>query len=409
MKTVLPYCKAFVLLIAAYFCFAVLSCMLPDKQIKSNIEKSAPGLVSEGLYPKAVIRLKQCQMDNYTDALIMSQIYRINRKQPVRAAMKMVRADEIGHDWDQAGLLLRMTKGEDLEEATYARYWHGNSFLFRPFFLLMDFTLLRWWLFAISTLLMVALLCMFYREAGLLKTLALASGFVATCGFVTQFSMQFFPILALTVITCMLVIKRGESKRSGLLFFVVGSMACYFDLLTTPLLTLGMPLAVMLALKRNEDFRLKDNLLEILRLSVLWGVGFALTFVSKWALATLILGHNVFAEAFNVGLYRLGVDDFTRWDAVGKNFKMLVLPMIVIPALLLIVINVVRRKKFNVKKALLFLLVGLMPYLWFLVLSNHSYLHWWFVYRLQAISVVCLFFMLTDMESRKQDSRDFLT
>ena len=396
MKTFFRYFKIFVLLIAGYFLFGVLSCMLPDEAIKNNIAKSAVALAEEGLYPKAIIGLKQCQMDNFTDALIMNQIYRIDRKRPVHDAMKMVRANEDHREWDQPGLLLRMTQGEDLEEVPYARYWHGNTFLFRLCFMVMDFNLLRWWLFAISTLLLVVLCCTYYREAGLLKTLALASGFVATCGFVTQFSMQFFPVLAITVVTSLLVIKRGESKNNGLLFFVVGSLACYFDLLTTPLLTLGIPLAVMLSLKRDEGFLFKDNLLEVVRLAVLWGLGFTLTFAMKWALATLILGENVFANAFNVGLYRVGAEDFTRWDAVSTNFNMLLLPMVLLLALSFLIFMLVRRLKFNWKKALLYLLIGLMPYLWIFVFSNHSYVHWWFTYRLQAISVACLMMVFVD-------------
>jgi len=70
--------------------------------------------------------------------------------------------------------------------------------------------------------------------------------------------------------------------------------------------------------------------------------------------------------------------------------------MIVTAILSVMILMVVGRHKFNWKKAILFLLVGLAPYLWYLVLSNHSYVHWWFTYRLQAITVMCLFFMLTD-------------
>ena len=239
-------------------------------------------------------------------------------------------------------------------------------------------------------------MCVYYREAGLLKTLALAFGFVATCGFVTQFSMQFFPILAITVITSLIVVKRGGSSDLGMLFFVVGSLACFFDLLTTPLLTLGIPLAVMLSLNREEPVQIKHRLLEFIRLAFLWGLGFGLTFVTKWGLATLVSGYNVVSDAIDTGLYRLGADEFTRWDAVSENFKMLNLPMIITAVLSLIVLMVVSHHKFNWKKAILFLLIGLTPYLWYLALANHSYLHWWFTYRLQAITMMCLFFMLTD-------------
>lgn len=393
MKTVLPYIKMFGLLIAAYLAFAVVSCLLPDKAIKRHIVESAPVMVKEGLYPKAIIEMDQCQMDNFTDALIMNQIYNIDRKHPLKSAMRMIRSSEDGRDWDQPGLLLRRVNGETLQELHYARYWHGGSFLFRPFFLLMDFVTLRFVLFIISSILIVMLLCAYYPKAGSMKTLALAMGFLMTYGFVTQFSMQFFPVLALTVIGSLIVVKRSESADFGMLFFIIGSLACYFDLLTTPLLTLGIPLAVMLSLKGEGGFGIKDNLLEISKLILLWGIGFSLTFVTKWALASLVLGQNIFVDAYGVSLYRMGTEDFSRWEALTKNLGMLNWWIVCIVVAILLIFNLIKHQKFHYQRMLLFLIIALMPYVWYLLLANHSYVHWWFTYRLQAVSVVSLLFM----------------
>lgn len=402
MKTVLRFCKVFVILIAAYFAFAVLSCWLPDKAVRANIEKTAPLFQREGAYPNAIIGMRQFWMDNYTDGLIMNQIYCIDRKHPVKSAMKLNRANESGREWDQPGLLLRMVNGEDMDNASYPRYWHGNTFLFKWCFLLNDLNLLRWWLFTVSTLLLVAFFCVYYRKAGLLKTLALASGFVAVCGFVTQFSMQFFPVLAITVVTSILLVQKGDTPKTPMLFFIVGSLTCFFDLLTAPLLTLGLPLAVMMSLKDDDTFRVKDNLVEIIKLAVLWGLGFALTFLAKWALASLILGIDVFADAYDSSVYRLGVEDFTRWDAVHRNFNMLNLPMICIGIASVVVLQLTRKRQFNYKKALVYIVIGLSPYIWYFILSNHSYYHFWFTYRIQAIAVVCLFLFLSDLFVRKK-------
>lgn len=405
MNNFVLFCKTFTILIAAYFAFAVLSCLLPDRSIKAHIAESAPIMPEEGLYPKAIINKEQCQMDNFTDALIMNQIYSIDRKQPVKSAMRMIRMSEKGRDWDQTGLLLRTVNGETLEEQHYARYWHGSTFLFRPLFLAMDFVTLRLVLFIVSSLLIVMLLCAYYPKAGLTKTIALAMGFLVTYGFVMQFSMQFFPVLALTLIGGLIVIKREKSANFGLLFFIIGSLTCYFDLLTAPLLTLGIPLAVMFSLKRDDEFKLKDNLIETSKIILLWGLGFALAFVTKWALATLVLGQNILADAYEVSLYRMEAEDFSRWDAVAKNFKMLHLGIIGIAAAIFIIINLLKHKRFEYKKAILFLIIGLAPYAWYFLLANHSYQHWWFTYRLQAITVVCLLLMLCDESSATRDGK----
>ena len=405
MKNIAKYSKVFLLLIASYFAFGVLSSWLPEKSIKRHIAESAPMIAAEGLYPKLFNNMEQYRLDNFTDALMMNQIYNIDRQHPVRSAMKMIRSSEQGRDWDQPGLLVRRVNGEILEEQHYARYWHGGSFLYRPLFLLMDYATLRYVLFIVSSILLLLLVCTYYPQAGWVKTLALSMGFLLTYGFVTQFSMQFFPVLVLTVIACLLVVKKRQTSDGMMLFFVIGSLTCYFDLLTTPLLTLGVPLAVMLSLNQDSSFSFKDNLLKVVKLALLWGLGFALTFGMKWALATFILGQNIFADAYEVSLYRMEAEDFTRWDAVTMNFEMLHWGIIAILVVVFLAFNLLKHKYFNFKKTLLFLLIGLVPYLWYFLLANHSYQHWWFTFRLQAITVVCLFFLLCDGLPAKGDGK----
>lgn len=405
MKNIAKYSKVFLLLIASYFAFGVLSSWLPEKSIKRHIAESAPMIAAEGLYPKLFNNMEQYRLDNFTDALMMNQIYNIDRQHPVRSAMKMIRSSEQGRDWDQPGLLVRRVNGEILEEQHYARYWHGGSFLYRPLFLLMDYAALRYVLFLVSSILLLLLVCTYYQQAGWVKTLALSMGFLLTYGFVTQFSMQFFPVLVLTVIACLLVVKKRQTSDGMMLFFVIGSLTCYFDLLTTPLLTLGVPLAVMLSLNQDSSFSFKDNLLKVVKLALLWGLGFALTFGMKWALATFILGQNIFADAYEVSLYRMEAEDFTRWDAVTMNFEMLHWGIIAILVVVFLAFNLLKHKYFNFKKTLLFLLIGLVPYLWYFLLANHSYQHWWFTFRLQAITVVCLFFLLCDGLPAKGDGK----
>lgn len=400
MKNITKFSIVFITLVAAFFVFGVLSSWLPDRAIKRHIADSAPLIAAEGLYPRLLNNMEQYRLDNFTDALMMNQIYNIDRKHPVKAAMKMIRSSELGRDWDQPGLLMRRVNGETLEEQHYSRYWHGGSFFYRVLFLLMDYAALRFVLLLASSVLLLLLACVYYQKAGWLKTLALSMGFLMTYGFITQFSMQFFPMLALTVIGSLLVIKQDTAKGFGLLFFIIGSLTCYFDLLTTPLLTLGIPLAVMLSLKPNEGFLLKKGFVECIQLILLWGLGFALTFVTKWALASLILGQNIFADAYEVSLYRMEADEFTRWDAVMRNLSMLNWWIVCIVAVVLLIISLIKYRSFNFKKAILFLIIALMPYVWYFILSNHSYLHWWFTFRLQAVTIACLMMIMADSRQR---------
>lgn len=157
-----------------------------------------------------------------------------------------------------------------------------------------------------------------------------------------QFSLQFFPVLAITLGGATLLCNDNNRINSniGLFFFIIGSITSFFDLLTTPLLTLGFPLLVWISLQPDEQTEIKKDVVTIFKHSVSWFSGFALTWVTKWLLGTIVLGENIFSDAWEQSVYRLEVEDFTRWDAICQNFGMLNFPLIII-ALSLILIAII--------------------------------------------------------------------
>jgi len=72
MNSFLRFLKIFAILVISFFVFSVLSCMIPCKWYKKNIEKSLPELFEEGNYPKTILKGSQYQQDNFTDALILN-------------------------------------------------------------------------------------------------------------------------------------------------------------------------------------------------------------------------------------------------------------------------------------------------------------------------------------------------
>ena len=131
-------------------------------------------------------------------------------------------------------------------------------------------------------------------------------------------------------------------------------------------------------------------MLQITGWGTLWGTGYGLTFASKWALGSWILKTNVLQDAADQVAYRMASSDFTRWDAVTQNFSMLPLSMLLTVLILLCILMVLRFRAQGGTKALLLLMTALLPYVWYLLVANHSYLHAWFTYRLQAVSIAAL-------------------
>ena len=394
-KRWIRFVAVFFALIASFMLFATLSCWLPDRAIQKHVSQAALSLHERGEYPNAIIDEVACRQDNFTDAIILNQIFCIDRSHPLKSAMSAVRGCT-DNPFDVTGALLKTTRYEsDIVPLPYPRYWHGNTFLFRFLLSFMNYSNLQWLMFAVSTLLLIFFVIGYYPRAGIWNTFAFVLSWLLVYGFIMQFSMQFFPVLALALICSTLIVQHDDNPAYiAMLFFIIGCLTCYFDLLTTPLLTFGWPLAVWISLQKSSTIKLKNNLWQIIGWGALWGTGYGLTFASKWALGSLILKTNVLRDATDQVAYRMASSDFTRWDAIAQNFNMLPLSMVLAVLVLFVLLMVLRFRAQGGSKALLLLLTALLPYVWYLLVANHSYLHAWFTYRLQAVSLAALFMAL---------------
>ena len=110
------------------------------------------------------------------------------------------------------------------------------------------------------------------------------------------------------------------------MFFVVGGLATFFDLLTVPIITLGIPLTLLILLQNKQDFNIKKSIIEIIKLSILWVIGYVMIFVSKWVIASIILQKDAITVAINQIFFRVnGSEDYpaTRLGAIKENLKMI--------------------------------------------------------------------------------------
>jgi len=90
----------------------------------------------------------------------------------------------------------------------------------------------------------------------------------------------------------------------------------------------------------------------------------------------------------------VGHEEFniSRGQALAENIKEMFPPsavamLVAIVAVLLVLSVVFRKPKADFVRMLPLLAVAAFPYLWYLVLADHSQIHAWFTYRAQIISV----------------------
>lgn len=398
---------------------------LPQGRIMAHVRESLPLLKAEGRYPRPVLdkRQRAYMLDNYTDALMLDAAIVSTDRGPLYAAMGCFKGASTADD--PIAALVQTAAGRRQNASPYAYYWHGYQLLLRPSLLLMTYGDIRY----LNILLLSALafwVATALRDRGgrllagtFLFSLVLAGFYLA------PLSMQFSGIVYLTLLGTLAVLaldRRDALRQWGVeLFLVVGMLTSFVDLLTAPLLTLGMPLAVALVLLGREEraSRAWRSLLLAAGLSLSWAFGYAASWVTKWFAASAVLHSNIVRMAGSELLFRVGArDERSRVaEALMANFLklfpmvrgetllksgvvhdwlaspyVLLLPLAIAVALWLLAFN--RKPSEEIARALPVLWVAPLPYLWIAAASNHSAHHAWFTYRIQAVTVFAVSYAL---------------
>ena len=211
-------------------------------------------------------------------------------------------------------------------------------------------------------------------------------------------SLQFNSVI--TVMFCaMLFILKKQEKHNGediyfwsIFFVVVGAMTSYLDLLTFPLISLGIPLVLWLTLIDSQS--IWKNICRIFLLSLSWAIGYVGMWVLKWGIGSIIIGENVVQNALSAAQGRMSSSTpdttFTYFDILLRQIKSSLQISWMIAVLIIImvwIVNVIQNKKINIHLYITYGLVAIFPLVWYGVLKNHSYIHHRFTYRELAISI----------------------
>ena len=240
---------------------------------------------------------------------------------------------------------------------------------------------------------------LFLLSAGLLSSLKAASDL--------PLFFSFF-IMAAGIVVVLRIKPNNLTANGPYWFFAIGAATVYFDFLDTPIITLGVPLIIYLLRLLNEGFSIRKITFSIVTVAVLWAVGYGYLWCLKWCLAALVLGPSVVASALKAATFRLGIDQASAQygtsplEAIQINFSHLgftkyVMILAVLVSVVFISILVIRslRLRESLSPAyfgsiIMLVIVAMLPYLWYLIFSNHSCIHSWFVYRDQIVSLFAL-------------------
>lgn len=398
LKQIRPFVKIYVILIAAFFLSMTLIYCIPVSWIRGNVEKSLEVMETmEGERPSYFFYRHSAIVDNHTDMLMYESL--IQNREYYNAVQASVSINQ------------------------YPRYWHGYQVLLRPLTIVFQVQELRY-------LGMLAFHLLFFWSAWLiakvtkpvnavLYVLSIATGYTVVASVCFQY-LSTFLVLFGSLIVLFSEYEKGKKLRLAEYFFAVGMLENFFDFLTYPIITLGIPLILLLWLRvRDEQADAKENLKFTIVSSVSWCMGYALTWISKWIISILVLGMKTFWRTMAVVQYRLEGSEEEPLDRIGtirKNLKawlnvqdegIISWSKVALLILLAAVILLIWKKMKELKTVMAYapiLLVAAYPYIWYLVMSNHSQIHYWYTYRAQITALFGILVFLASVLKGKNES-----
>lgn len=398
--------KIYIILMVSFVSMLILAYSIPNERMLENVKESLVVLNKEGVYPRFFFNDEGSQLDNFTDTLMLNTAVYSDGDTAVKSAMKNSNAYTDNEDDNEIDELFAYLNNEKIKISEYSRYWHGYLVLLKPLLFFFNYSQIRYLNIFVLVGLFISVNILIKNRIGTKYMIAFFLSVMMSMFWIIPMSLQFSSIYYIMFLSLVFLLKNydwlKEKKLIPYLFFIVGACTSFLDLLTAPLITLGMLLVTYL-LFEDEENSIIYKVKEIICNSIMWTMGYGLTWASKWILGSLILGKNILSEAINQAAYRTSSvyngQNISLFKVIKKNillyFNETSIKILLLIGIVLIIMLLFKRIRFKyIINKIPILLVAAYPIIWFIVLSNHSDIHYWFTYRSLMISLYSILSLL---------------
>lgn len=400
------------LLVALWTVFSLLlggsAALIPRSALAEHMRDAAeyykelPGFEELGGDNSAVIH-------NYADAVSLNLIWSVDEDDPFRSAFAAPYYDP--GDEVTSGVELAETVLDGVApDNTYGRYWHGSTTILRILLTVMDIHGIRTLNAVVLGLLALAFAVLLVRR----RLFALLGAFLFAIFYckcwVVPLCFEYVACFVLMLAFGVLVLAlEGRVRDWSYCFLAAGALICYFDFLTCEILTVFVPALLLLRLRfgGRKDCR-GEAVRSLVGWTGLWLLGYGTTWVIKWVLTAAMTGGSVVDIALKAGVYRaVGGSEVTGTglqfvDAIlvnlGRVWPMnasleagyIFICLVIVCFALLTVWYLFRDRPRPGGPAPVFLAVGAMPLVRWILLNNHSSMHPFMTYRDLIITILAL-------------------
>ncbi len=388
--------KVFFIMLVVFFLADVISTAIPNSWVSRNADQSISVLENEGNTSFAYSSQKN---DGFSENIMysMAETRSKEKMNVVAAAMD----DTYVSNADP----------EKPAEVSYSRFWHGYVVFLKPALIFFDINMIRQ-LVILTFILLVAAVA--YLAARVVSIYAGFAFLIAIAVFnppVVMVNLEYFSTFAVMLVGSIVLLaalaKDVSFKFIAAIFVAIGGLTIFFDFLTTPIITWGIPLTFYIAHSlKYKKYTPKRFVANVFLLSVAWVAGYALIWLSKWLLASAILGKNVVKDALETTNYYTSSDGsrsgaatlkYTLEDMFRLNmdYALLFKPVLYVGAIFssVVFILLAYKKKLtlqNITSTLVLIAMIVSPFIWMFFSKSHSFIHHWMTNRDFIIAVFAI-------------------
>lgn len=428
--------------------FMLAAYSLPNEKIFAHVKSSIGIYKKEGDHYVWAPGKFPTDVDNFTNCIMLMEAVYPSERSLLDSAL-VNRMWGLGERHSPLHTLIESMEQDrraDInDEWKYGRYWHGYLIFLKPLLCVTSVGNIRLLNSYVQLSLIIAAIVLLYRRLGARYVLAFALAIFVINPVTTSLCFQNSNVFYVTLLGVIFLILKNdwliENSRWFYYFLILGICTVYFDLLTYPLVSFGVPLCLFVVLNKEQFFHLtiKNSAKKIFLCAFSWGYGYVGMWVSKWILATTLTDYNAIMDSFyNALVSKLSsatvtatesaaattpfdyikflfnstvpqgyviAHKITVWEVFSRNINALFdtgFSVIFVLFVLYMIFLIIKRKQkpaMNLNIVAVFAFVAVLPFIWYAIIIQHSYIHTFFVYRELAMSIfaiACFLVMLGD-------------
>ncbi|MCR5302335.1 MAG: hypothetical protein K6E49_07820 [Lachnospiraceae bacterium] len=410
----------------------VLTALIPKGSIRTHSLESAQYLYDGELFGCVKEGIEGSRIDRYADAILLNIAYNLDSEYPIESVA--LSAYYFTPDHEENENYLMAVRDDPGINRQYLRYWHGSIVFVRPLLTILNVRNMYILNAVVLAALLLTFCIMMARRKEYTLIIALIVSLVISRAWYVPLSLEYtwtFMIMLICSIIAAILCQKELGEYYAVFFAITGMATSFVDFLTTETITLLMPLLVIMWLTRGRyeemgkpglgSFIKRRDFGMVMQCSLSWLAGYVCMWVSKWIMCSLVMKENALPYVTEHVTERLGGEigvgegEFIA-GAVTRNIGCLfplgygAIGVIGFMALILFALYrgfVYRQDHTDRGFIALAAMIAFAPWLRYLVLHNHSYIHFFFTFRAQAAAVMAVVLITARLTEKDRASGSY--